>query len=106
MRSMVELRADSTRIGVAARLLVAADRPDDGPPVQLGEHQVQDDQRRRVRLDRIERGRPVGGRHDREAVALQVRPDEPDDLRVVVDDEDRRGRGSPGRRSGRASAAS
>ena len=76
----------------AARLLVAADGPDDGPAVELGEHQVEDDERRRVRLDGVERGRPVGRGHDTEAVALQVRPHEPDDLRVVVDDEDRRGR--------------
>jgi hypothetical protein len=40
-------------------------------------------------LDRIEGGRPVGGGDDREPVALEVRPDEPDDLGVVVDDQDR-----------------
>ena len=82
-------RAERTRIGVAAGLLVAADRPDDGPAVELGEHQVEDDEGRPVPLDRVERGRPVRGGHDAEPVALQVRPDEPDDLRVVVDDEDR-----------------
>ena len=72
-----------------AGLLVAADGPDDGPPVELGEHQVEDDEGRLVLLDRRERRRPVGRGHDREPVALQVRPDEPDDLRVIVDDEDR-----------------
>ena len=72
-----------------AGLLVAPDRPDHGPPVELGQHQVEDDEGRPVRLDRVERGRPVGRGDDAEPVALEVRPDEPDDLRVVVDDEDR-----------------
>ena len=71
------------------RLVVAADRADDGPPVQLGEHQVEDDERRLVGLDGVERGRPVRGGHDREALALEVGPHQPDDLRVVIDDEDR-----------------
>ena len=104
MRSMVEPRAERTMIGVRGRLVVAADRADDGPPVQLGEHQVEDDERRAVRLDGVERGRPVGGRHDRVALALEVGAHEPDDLGVVVDDEDR----SLGSRLGgawRASAA-
>ena len=77
-------------------LLVAADRPDDGPAVELGEHQVEDDERRPVPLDRVERRRPVRGGHDAAPVPLQVRPDEAHDLRVVVDDQDRpvgRGRG-------------
>ncbi len=77
------------RIGVAARLVVAADGPDDGPAVQLGEHQVEDDERRPVALDGIEGGRAVGGGHDREAVALEVGAHQADDLGVVVDDEDR-----------------
>ena len=46
MRSMVEPRAESTMIGVVGRLVVTADRADHGPPVQLGEHQVEDDERR------------------------------------------------------------
>ena len=70
-------------------VVTAADGPDDGPAVQLGEHQVEDDERRAVALDGVEGGRAVGGGHDGEAVALEVRPHEPDDLGVVVDDEDR-----------------
>ena len=80
-------RDDQDRRG--GRLVVAADRPDDGPAVQLGEHQVEDDQRRPVALDGVEGGRAVGGGHDREAVALEVGAHQPDDLGVVVDDEDR-----------------
>ena len=101
---MVEPRADRMRIGVRGRLLVAADGADDGPAVELGEHQVEDDERRPVGLDGVERGRAVGGRDDAEPVALEVGPDEPDDLGVVVDDEDRRGRVAA-RGSWRASAA-
>ena len=74
---------------MAAAVVVAADGPDDGPPVQLGEHQVEDDERRPVAFDGIERGRAVRRGHDREAVALEVRPHQPDDLGVVVDDQDR-----------------
>ena len=81
-------RAERTRIGVAAASLVAADGADDGAAVELGQHQVEDDERRPVVLDRVEGGRPVGGGHDAIALALQVGPDEPDDLGVVVDDED------------------
>ena len=82
------------------RLLVTANGPDDGPSVELGEHEVEHDQGGFVRLDGIERGGAVGGGHDREAVALEVGPHEPDDLGVVVDDEDRGGRD---RRIGRRS---
>ena len=89
MRSIVEPRADRMRIGVARRLVVAADGADDGPPVELGEHQVEDDERRPVPLDGVEGGRAVGRGDDREPVALEVGPHEPDDLGVVVDDEDR-----------------
>jgi hypothetical protein len=42
-----------------------------------------------MRLDRVQGGRSVGGGDDPIAFALEVRPDEPDDLGVVVDDEDR-----------------
>ena len=58
-------RDDQDRRG--GRLVVAADGPDDGPPVQLGEHQVEDDERRPVALDGIEGSRAVGRGHDREA---------------------------------------
>ena len=68
---------------------LAAHGPDDGPPVQLGEHQVEHDEGRRVGLDRVEGGRPVRCSHDPEAVAFEIGPHEPDDLGVVVDDEDR-----------------
>ena len=89
---------EDRRVG---RLLIAAHGADDGPPVQFGEHQVEHDERRLVRLDGLERRRPIRGGHDREAVPLQVRPHEPDDLRVIVDDEDRRSRdGRVSRRSG------
>jgi hypothetical protein len=71
------------------RFLVPTDRPDDGPAVELGQHQIEDHQRGLVRLDRLEGGRAVGSGHDREAVAFEVRPDQADDLGVVVDDEDR-----------------
>ena len=89
------------------RGVVAADGADHGPPVELGEHQVEHDERRLVRLDRVERRRPVGRGHDREPVALEVRAHEPDDLRVVVDDEDRVARDVARRvrESGSASAA-
>ena len=80
-------RQDEDRRG--ACLLVAANRPDDGPAVELGQHQVEDHERRLMRLDRVQRRGPIGGRHDAEPVPLQIRPDEPDDLGVVVDDEDR-----------------
>ena len=42
-----------------------------------------------VAIDCLEGRAAVAGRHDSEAVAFEVRPDEADDLRVVVDDEDR-----------------
>ncbi len=74
------------------RLLIAAHGPDDGSAVQFGQHQVEHDERRLMRLDGLERGWPVCGGHDREPVPLQVRPHKPDDLRVVVDDEDRSSR--------------
>ena len=64
MRSMVEPRADSTRIGVRGRLVVAADGPDDGPAVELGEHQVEHDQRRAV-ASRSRRARPARRRPSR-----------------------------------------
>ena len=69
-----------------------ADRADDGAAVELGEHEVEDDQGGIVVLDRGQRGRPVAGGHDLVPLALQVRAHEPDDLRVVVDDEDRSSR--------------
>ena len=53
-------------------------------------------------LDGFEGGRAVGRGHDREAVALEVGAHEPDDLGVVVDDEDR----SLGERLGRLGSAS
>jgi len=34
-------------------------------------------------------GRSVGRRHDGEPVTFEIGPDEPDDLGVVIDDEDR-----------------
>ena len=71
------------------RLVVAAHGPDDGPAVQFGEHQVQHDQRRPMAFDGVEGAGSVGRGHDAEAVALEVRSHQPDDLRVVVDDEDR-----------------
>ena len=89
MRSSVEPRAEHDEDRRRGRLVVAADRADDGPAVQLGEHQVEDDEGRPVALDGVEGGRTVGGRDDREAVALEVGAHEPDDLGVVVDDEDR-----------------
>ena len=62
--------------------------PDHRHPVDLGEHQVEDDEAGRVLLDRAQRGPSVAGGDDRVALALEVRADEGDDLRVVVDDED------------------
>jgi hypothetical protein len=85
----------------SAGLLVTADGPDDGPAVQLGEHQVEDDERRSVALDRVKRRRPIRRGHDAEPVAFQVRPDQPDDLGVIVDDEDRSGGDGAVARSGR-----
>ena len=40
-------------------------------------------------FDGIEGGGSIGGGHDAETVALEVGSHEPDDLGVVVDDEDR-----------------
>ena len=40
-------------------------------------------------LDGVEGGRTVRGGHDAEAVALEVGAHQPDDLGVVVDDQDR-----------------
>ena len=85
----MEPRADRTRIGTSPIGLRPAD---DRQAVDLGQHQVEDDEPRRVLLDRAERGPAVAGGHDPEALALEVRPDESDDLGVVVDDEDRGGR--------------
>ena len=78
-------------------MVVAADRADHGPAVELGEHQVEDDERGPVALDGFEGGWTVRGGHDREAVALEVGAHQTDDLGVVVDDEDR----SIGERLGR-----
>ena len=86
MRSTVEPRAERMRIGVAVGL--AADGADDGAPVEPGKHQVEDDECRLMVLDRGESGGPVGGRHDAIALALQVGAHEPDDLGVVVHDQD------------------
>ncbi len=71
------------------RFVVAANRPDDRATVEVGQHQVEHDEGRAVALDGVEGGRPVRRGHDREAVALQVGADEPHDLGVVVDDQDR-----------------
>ena len=71
------------------RLVIAADGADDGPPVQPGEHQVEDDEGGSVAFDGVEGGRAVGRGHDRESFTFQVGPHEPDDLRVVIDHEDR-----------------
>ena len=89
MRSSVEPRADTIRIGVAAASSSPRTARIDGPAVQLGEHQVEDDERRPVAFDGVEGGRAVRRGHDREAVALEVRAHQPDDLGVVVDDQDR-----------------
>ena len=104
MRSSVEPRADSDEDRRRGRLLVAANGPDHRPPVQLGKHQVEDDERRPMALDGVEGGRAVGRGHDREPVALEVCAHEADDLGVVVDDEDRPFRGRL-RRAGPASEA-
>ena len=86
---MVEPRAEMIRIGVAAASSSRRTARIDGPAVQFGEHQVEDDEGGPVALDGVEGGRTVGGGHDAEAVTLEVRAHQPDDLGVVVDDEDR-----------------
>ena len=40
-------------------------------------------------FDGVEGGRTIASRDDGEPVAFEVRADEPDDLCVVVDDQDR-----------------
>ena len=80
-------RQDEDRGG--GGLVVAPDGPDDRPPVELREHEVEDDEGRPVAFDRVERSRAVRGGHHAEAVALEVGAHEPDDLGVVVDDQDR-----------------
>ena len=80
------------RTGTSARSVVATEGPDDGPSVELGQHEVEDDESRPLGGDGGERGAAVGRGRDAEAVALEVHPDEADDLGVVVDDEDGAGR--------------
>lgn len=89
MRSSVEPRAADDEDRGGRGLVVASDGPDHGPTVQFGEHQVQHDQGRPMSLDRVQGGRSVRRGHDAEAVALQVRAHQPDDLRIVIDDQDR-----------------
>ena len=103
MRSRSSRGPTGSRIGVAAASSSRRTARIDGPAVQLGEHQVEDDERRPVAFDGVERGRAVGGGHDREAVALEVGAHQPDDLGVVVDDEDR---ALGDRRGGSGSASS
>ena len=66
-----------------------ADGSQDREPVDLGEHDVEDDERRHLERDRGQRAPAVGRLDDAIARPLEVRPDEADDLGVVVDDEDR-----------------
>jgi hypothetical protein len=70
-------------------LVVAADGADHRPAIELRQHQVEDHERRLLRFDCVERRGSVARGDDPVALALEVRPDEANDLRVVVDDEDR-----------------
>ncbi len=65
------------------------DGSDHGPAVKPGKHEVKHYQGRPVPFDGVERSRAVGRGHNREAVPFQVGAHEPDDLGVVVDDQDR-----------------
>jgi hypothetical protein len=67
----------------------SSDSADHGQAVDLGEHQVKDDQGGPMTLDGIEGSRAIRRGHDAEAVAFEVRAHEADDLGVVIDDEDR-----------------
>src|SRR3990172_7799561 len=66
-----------------------ADAPADVDPVQVGEHEVEDDQRRRVRRGAGERVRAGGGDAHDVARVLQVHSHEGRDALLVLDEKDR-----------------
>ena len=57
--------------------------------VDVGQHQVEDDERRLLRLDELQRLGAARGRADVVAGVLQVRGDERRDRRLVLDDQHR-----------------
>ena len=77
------------------RLAATADLAAHLPAVQLGEHQVEDDERWVVPLVEDERLATFARGQHLEALLLEVEADEIDDVALVVDDQDRlhRGRG-------------
>src|SRR5438270_9454825 len=68
---------------------VATEGPRDVEAIELRQAEVQHDEIGMLRACARERLRPIGGARDRESRVLEVVPGELDDLRLVVDDEDR-----------------
>ena len=61
-------------------------------PVELGQHDIEHDQRGIPLLDQREGGLPIGGLEGLEAISLEIGDDDLPDHRFVIDDQDRRGR--------------
>ena len=64
------------------------DLPAEGHPVDLGQHQIQDDEPWAVALEQVQRLRAVVGREHPEPLPLEIHPDELDELVVVVHHQD------------------
>ena len=64
-----------------------ANAPADLVTVQLGQHQIEHQQRRRLPAHRLQRGLPVAGRRHAEAIALQIHPRQFNNVGFVVDKE-------------------
>jgi hypothetical protein len=76
------------------RVAAPADLPADLEAVDLRQHEVEDDQVGVVAGVAIEGFLPVRRGDDREALLLQVEPDEVDDVALIVHHEDRLHRGA------------
>jgi hypothetical protein len=57
--------------------------------IHARQHEVEHDEVGVVPLDQFERGPPIAGTDDREALLLEVEPEQLDDVAFVVDDQDR-----------------
>jgi hypothetical protein len=68
---------------------IPPDPPRDVEPVEARQAQVEDHEVGLVAMDRIDRRRTVVGGEDRETRVLEVVAGEGDDLRLIVDDQDR-----------------
>src|SRR2546428_8705187 len=73
--------------GSARRARVAPQPAAHFETVELGQHEVEDDEVGSGRLYFSQRVRPVRGRPAAKAVALEVQDDEPADIRLVLDHE-------------------